>query len=271
MHKSQRALARRIIQRVNALEPGAENQTKTSKTGEIKVGGLSHRRAKQSDPRLAWRMHIKLLESTLSNHPIQTKTLQEMHAWLQCNVQKEKKAAELGMVQDEAMNLIPFVENETNEVMTIVKAKQDTSRNLLVRSVAYNIMKQTLLLPSQEIKQIQQEHFEAKSIKIINSLEVSEQSRMNPDMFSGLFSCEEVRAKARAVQKAKNTKKVIDKEKQEETLIKNARLMSKKAEAFEKIVNSVRISPTPLKEVLLKHNTTDLKLVYQHLITLLST
>ena len=48
------AYALRVLHVVNEQEPRAEGQTKFSKTGEIKVGGLSNRGAKQSDPRLAW-------------------------------------------------------------------------------------------------------------------------------------------------------------------------------------------------------------------------
>ena len=52
--KSKKQYARRVVRRVNMLEPGMEGQKKHSKTGEIKVAGLSHKRAKQSNPRLAW-------------------------------------------------------------------------------------------------------------------------------------------------------------------------------------------------------------------------
>ena len=58
--KSKKQFARRVVRRVNMLEPGMEGQKKKSKTGEIKVAGLSHKRAKQSDPRLAWIMFHKI-------------------------------------------------------------------------------------------------------------------------------------------------------------------------------------------------------------------
>jgi hypothetical protein len=54
--KSNLKYARRVIRRVNEKEPGMEGQKRRSKTGEIKVAGLSNKRAKQSDPRLAWAM-----------------------------------------------------------------------------------------------------------------------------------------------------------------------------------------------------------------------
>jgi hypothetical protein len=54
--------AKRILRRVNAREPGMKNKSKRSKTGEIKIGGLSHKRAKQSDPRLHWIMVHRIVK-----------------------------------------------------------------------------------------------------------------------------------------------------------------------------------------------------------------
>ena len=48
--------AKRVLKRVNELEPAMENQQKRNKTGKMKVAGLSFKRAKQRDPRLAWIM-----------------------------------------------------------------------------------------------------------------------------------------------------------------------------------------------------------------------
>ena len=61
LQKSKLKYAYRVIRRVNAREPESDNQKKRSKTGEIKVAGLSHRRAKQSDPRKAWTMYHRIV------------------------------------------------------------------------------------------------------------------------------------------------------------------------------------------------------------------
>ena len=58
-HKSKIRYAKRVIRRVNAREEEATDQRKRS-TGEIKVCGLSHKRAKQGCPRLAWIMFHKI-------------------------------------------------------------------------------------------------------------------------------------------------------------------------------------------------------------------
>ena len=55
-HKSKLAFARQVINRVNKREPGHKKGCRMTKTGCVKVGGLSNKRAKQSDPRLGWIM-----------------------------------------------------------------------------------------------------------------------------------------------------------------------------------------------------------------------
>ena len=52
--------ARRVIVRVNKEEDNAEGHKRKKTTGIIKVLGLSHKRAKQCDPRLAWEMFHKI-------------------------------------------------------------------------------------------------------------------------------------------------------------------------------------------------------------------
>jgi len=52
--------AQRLIRRVNTTEQDAIGQKKRSNTGEIKVSGLSHKRAKQGCPRLSWIMFHKI-------------------------------------------------------------------------------------------------------------------------------------------------------------------------------------------------------------------
>ena len=59
--QSKQAYARAVIRRVNKREEEQFGQTKQSSTGQIKVQGLSHKRAKQSDPRLQWIMFHKMV------------------------------------------------------------------------------------------------------------------------------------------------------------------------------------------------------------------
>ena len=52
--------ARRVIARVNKEEDNAEGQKRKTRTGIIKVSGLSHKRAKQCDTRLTWEIFHKI-------------------------------------------------------------------------------------------------------------------------------------------------------------------------------------------------------------------
>ena len=58
--KTKVAYACAVIRRVNQIEDEHIGQQKRSSTGEIKVRGLSHKRTKQSDPRLQWIMFHKM-------------------------------------------------------------------------------------------------------------------------------------------------------------------------------------------------------------------
>ena len=53
---SSQMYARRLNQRVNINEEGAEGQKQRNRTGMIKVLNISHKRAKQSDPGITWFM-----------------------------------------------------------------------------------------------------------------------------------------------------------------------------------------------------------------------
>ena len=47
---------RSVINRVNNIKDGRDNQRKKSRTGLVKVSSISNNRVMQSDPRLAWLM-----------------------------------------------------------------------------------------------------------------------------------------------------------------------------------------------------------------------
>ena len=51
---------RRVIERVNKEEESAEGHNRKTRTGIIKVSGLSHKRANKCDPRLALEMFHKI-------------------------------------------------------------------------------------------------------------------------------------------------------------------------------------------------------------------
>jgi len=106
--------------------------------------------------------------------------------------------------------------------MTILKANKNMSRNVLIRSIAYDFMNKTLLLPSQQIKRVHQEHMKAKSIKV--GTMAFEDSRTNLDISRGLYCNAEYRAQARAIQNTKNKKAALDEAKKAEGVKRASKL-----------------------------------------------
>lgn len=200
-------------------------------------------------------------------HPLQPPSAdneQASHAFtasLQCA--GGKKAMELEHIGREALAPIKLNISLTVEPTVILHAKQCTSRNLVIRAAAYDIVRASLVVPVQEMKRITHEHAAAKNIRI-GSSEVQQETRMNPDSSRGLYVTTELRAKARAVQEAKEKKKALDKSRKVDNDVKQRELATKKQEAFDRLRFTIEQSLS-LRSGLCKHSpATDLKLVYQH-------
>ena len=58
--KASSQYTRSVINRVNNIKDGRDNQRKKSRTGLVKVSSISNNRSRQSDPRLAWLMFHKI-------------------------------------------------------------------------------------------------------------------------------------------------------------------------------------------------------------------
>ena len=84
-------------------------------------------------------------------------------AAIQCA--KGKKSQQLDEIARQAIDPVTIETTTTNDTLTIMWTKEDTSRNMMVRSVAYKFMQTLLLVPAQEMKNIIQEHTAAKGIK----------------------------------------------------------------------------------------------------------
>ena len=140
---------------------------------------------------------------------------------LQCGT--GKKASEMAVKRDD-MYLLNDVHTSqpTNDSKTIISS-QNNPRNLVLRHVAYSIINKTVVKPSQEIMDIQQEISQARTVKLDMS-RLSESSRMNPDTSRGLFVVAETRARARLVMNNRVKEKKIKEEKKILTALKNAKL-----------------------------------------------
>ena len=66
------------------------------------------------------------------------------------------KALELSIIQAKSLNIIPFKVSNSASEKYIEKAKADNSRNLLICSVAYELLQCCLLKPFQEVRKVQQ-------------------------------------------------------------------------------------------------------------------
>ena len=97
-------------------------------------------------------------------------------------------------------------------------------------------------------------------------MEVSTDSRQNPNTDYGLCVTAATRQKARHVQNARKTKKDIDEKRKEESISKKAALAAKKEEAFKRIMKTLCSTNSPLRDALTDHKPgEDAKLAYQHL------
>ena len=91
----------------------------------------------------------------------------------------------------------------TNDKLTIMPAKEDTSSNMVLQSVAYGFMQTSFFVPAQEIKTIYQEHTATKGIKVGTLAIPLEERRSNTDTGRGLYVNGSVRELARSVQNTK--------------------------------------------------------------------
>jgi hypothetical protein len=178
-----------------------------------------------------------------------------------------KKATEINIVAREALGTIAYKSVLTNPNSTVIfQAQQDSSRNLLIRSVAFDVINRTLIVPVQEMKRVVQEQNAAKGIKL-GASSIPTESRQNPDSSYGIYCNDELRARARRVTNAKEKKKMMDAASKHATIERNATLAKRKAAAYSRLVTSLRKSPNlTVRKALETHKPVgDLQLVYQHL------
>jgi hypothetical protein len=144
----------------------------------------------------------------------------------------------------------------------ILKAKSDTSHNLVIRAACFDIVNRTMVVPVQELKAVLQEQLKAKETKV-GSLAVETQSRENPDSSCGLFVTRAVLEQAKLAQEAKLQKKANDEAKKEINMAKNTELATKKSEALSRLTVTI-LNSSSLMDGLKTHNPAgDLKLAYQ--------
>ena len=183
-------------------------------------------------------------------------------ASLQCG--SGKKAQELEVVKQEVMGTSKLTSKRTTDEKVILQAENSTSRNLVLRAAAYDIINKTVVIPAQQLKDIQLEINNAKAIKL-GSYADPRESRMNPDTSSGLFVTAEYRAAARRVATLKEKDKREKVEQAVRTASKNVELTTKKKQAFDRTIQSIQRESKGIRHGLTFHSPkTDIKLAFQH-------
>ena len=122
----------------------------------------------------------------------------------------------------------------TTDPHIIIQARNNESRNLLIRSAAYQIINKSTIIPEQKLKDAMHEIANNKKANIPKKT-IPTATRINPDSSTGLYVTSELRAEARIVSDNKiafNEEKV---RKQGETEIKRNNLKNKKARTLENI------------------------------------
>ena len=89
-----------------------------------------------------------------------------MRASMQCST--GNKAAELDIISKTKINTTDIViNNKVQQTIIDIRSKEkNTSRNLLIRKVVHDVLYQTVIVPSKDMKRIVQEHSATKEIKL---------------------------------------------------------------------------------------------------------
>jgi hypothetical protein len=122
----------------------------------------------------------------------------------------------------------------------ILRAKLDTTCNLLIWAACHDVVNKTMGFPVQESEKALPEQSKSKETKL-GSLTVEKQSRENPDTSRGLFVTRAILQQAKLVQQAKLQKKEIDEAKKELDIAKDAELATKKSEALSHLAATTSI------------------------------
>ena len=83
-----------------------------------------------------------------------------------------------------------------------MQSARNVSQNIIIRSAAYDAVYHTMIIPDQELKDIQQDVYNLRKINITKQMNPLE-TRMNPDSKSGIYVVGEARAHARIVDKSR--------------------------------------------------------------------
>ena len=154
----------------------------------------------------------------------------------------------------------------TCDEYVIIQSQKNLSRNIIVRSAAYDAVYRSVVVPAQELKDMQQDIDNQKKLKITKQMNPLE-TRMNPDSSSGIYVCAEARAHSRIVEN--NRKKAAEDKlrKKAASEKRNSTARDNRANAFKRICETVaKNHALPLEQALAKYKpASDFALALAHL------
>ena len=161
---------------------------------------------------------------------------------------------------------VKFVSKHTCDERIIMQCQKNVSRNIIIQSAAYDAVYETLVIPAQKLKDVQQEIANLRQIKITKQMNPLE-TRMNPDSTSGIFVSGEARAHTRIVDK--NRKKAAREKQVKKAAAEQRNLTNRdnREKAFRRLRETVAKNESDsLQAALTKHKpATDFGLALQHL------
>ena len=183
---------------------------------------------------------------------------------LQCGT--GKKSQELEIMKRKAYAPARFSSKRTTDEHVIINNQQHHPRNVIIRSIVYDAVYKTVVVPAQQLKDVQQEIDSLKKIKITKQMNPAD-TRMNPNSSSGIYVAGEARAHARLVE---TNKKIYAQQKaatKVATQARNSTNRRNRAEAFQRIRKTVlEQNQEDLSKALDEHKpASDFALALQHL------
>ena len=166
-----------------------------------------------------------------------------------------KISLELFSISKKSLGHQPFNIITSSVPKDTVETSKHNSRNSTVRFIIYDAINRTLLTPSQEMKRIIQEQMSTKSTKIGSSVIPLHERRTNPDSSAGSHVSNEIRERAQVLHNTKLQKAESDKVKKQETMLKHASKLKKKADSYGIVKHHLESTASDIPLALTTHST----------------
>ena len=155
---------------------------------------------------------------------------------LQCGT--GKKSQELESMFSEVYTPAKLSAKRTCDERVIIRSQKNLSRNIFIRSAAYNAVYKTLVIPGQQLKDIQQDIDNQKKIKMTQQMNPLK-TWMNPDSSSSIHVIGEAHARARKVEDNTNKSAQEKLAKKAATEKRNSTARDNRAKTFRRVFQNL--------------------------------